>query len=142
MPESIVEQIRNEISNATFSTTTKNVGTIISIADGVAFLNGLSNVMYNEMVDFGNGIFGVALNLEEDFVGVVILGDSSSLKAGQQATATGNLLSVPVGKELLGRVVDAMGNPIDGKGSIATAEIYPVEKIAPGIMARKSVSQP
>lgn len=142
MPESIVEQIRQEIASATFSTTTKNIGTIISIADGVAFLNGLSNVMYNEMVDFGNGIFGVALNLEEDFVGVVILGDSSSLKAGQQASSTGKLLSVPVGKELLGRVVDALGNPLDGKGPVLTSEIYPVEKIAPGIMARKSVSQP
>ena len=142
MSDSIIQQIRQEIANASFSPISKNVGTIVSIADGVAILNGLSHVMYNEMIDFGKNIYGVALNLEEDFVGVVIMGDYSSLKSGDEAQATGKLLSVPVGKSLLGRVVDALGNPIDGKGPISTSEQYPVEKIAPGIMARKSVSQP
>ena len=142
MPESIIQQIRQEIAQARFSATTTNVGTIISIADGVAFVNGLSTVMYNEMIDFGNGIFGFALNLEEDFVGVVVLGDASSLKSGQQAKTTGKLLSVPVGKSLLGRVVDALGNPLDGQADIHASEQYPVEKIAPGIMSRQSVTQP
>jgi F-type H+-transporting ATPase subunit alpha len=98
--------------------------------------------MYNEMIDFGHDIFGVALNLEEDFVGVVIFGDYSRLKAGDQASATGKLLSVPVGKNLLGRVLNSLGLPIDGKGAIDAEEFYPVEKIAPGIMPRKSVNQP
>ena len=142
MSDSIIDQIRKEIFSTHLATVKKNVGQIVSIADGVAIVNGLSDVMYNEMIDFGNGVFGVALNLEEDFVGVVIFGDATTLKAGMQATSTGKLLSVPVGKALLGRVVDALGTPIDGKGQISTDEYYPVEKIAPGIMPRKSVSQP
>jgi F-type H+-transporting ATPase subunit alpha len=142
MTDSILNQIRAEILSTRLSTTKKNIGTIVSIADGIATLNGLSDVMYNEMIDFGNGLLGAALNLEEDFVGAVIFGDCSRLKAGDQASATGRLLSVPVGKNLLGRVVDALGSPIDGKGPITTEEPYPVEKIAPGIMPRKSVNQP
>ncbi|MDR0590488.1 MAG: F0F1 ATP synthase subunit alpha [Puniceicoccales bacterium] len=142
MTDPILNQIREEILSKRLSTTKKNIGTIVSIADGTAVLNGLSDAMYNEMIDFGHDIFGAALNLEEDFVGVVIFGDCSRLKAGDQATATGKLLSVPVGKNLLGRVVDALGYPIDGKGPIAAEEFYPVEKIAPGIMPRKSVNQP
>lgn len=121
---------------------TKNVGKIFSIADGVAVLNGLSEVMYNEMVDFGQGVCGVALNLEEDFVGVVIFGDGSNLKAGDQASTTGQSLSVPVGKNLLGRVIDAIGQALDGKGPVVSEEFYPIERIAPGIMPRESVSQP
>lgn len=142
MSDSIIAQIREEIFAVQPSTVKKNVGTILSVADGVAVVNGLSEVMYNEMIDFGNGIFGVALNLEEDFVGVVILGDDTALKSGMQATATGKLLSVPVGKALLGRVIDALGQPIDGYGKILTEEQYPIETIAPGIMPRKSVNQP
>ena len=139
---SIVEQIENEIASFQAGTVKSNTGKIVAIADGVAKLEGLSDVMYNEMIDFGKGVFGLALNLEEEEVGCVILGDYSRLKEGDEATTTGKLLSVPVGKGLLGRVVDAIGNPIDGKGSIETAETYPVDQIAPGIIPRKSVDQP
>ena len=98
--------------------------------------------MFNEMVEFPNDVLGVALNLEEDTVGCVILGDTSSLKEGDEAKTTGKLLSVPVGMEMLGRVVDAVGRPIDGKGKINSSEEFPVERIAPGIIPRKSVDQP
>jgi F-type H+-transporting ATPase subunit alpha len=114
----------------------------VAIADGVAKLEGLSGAMYNEMIDFGQGVFGIALNLEEDEVGCVILGDYSKLKEGDEASTTGRLLSVPVGMGLLGRVVDAIGNPIDGKGPINSSETYPVDQVAPGIIPRKSVDQP
>ena len=139
---SIVEQIEKEIANYEAGVVKKNVGRIVSIADGVAKLEGLSDVMYNEMIDFGNGVTALALNLEEDSVGCVILGDYSKLKEGDEASTTGKLLSVPVGKGLLGRVVDAIGRPVDGKGPIASDEYYPVDQIAPGIIPRKSVDQP
>ena len=139
---SIVEQIEKEIANFEAGVVRKNVGRIVSIADGVAKLEGLSEVMYNEMLDFGNGVTGLALNLEEDGVGCVILGDYSNLKEGDEASTTGKLLSVPVGKGLLGRVVDAIGRPVDGKGPIKSEKNYPVDQIAPGIIPRKSVDQP
>ena len=139
---SIVEQIEKEIANFEAGVVRKNIGRIVSIADGVAKLEGLSEVMYNEMLDFGNGVTGLALNLEEDGVGCVILGDYSNLKEGDEASTTGKLLSVPVGKGLLGRVVDAIGRPVDGKGPIKSEKNYPVDQIAPGIIPRKSVDQP
>lgn len=138
----IVEQIENEISRFESGAVKTNTGTIVTIADGVAKLQGLSGVMYNEMIDFGKGVYGLALNLEEDEVGCVILGDYSDLKEGDEASTTGKLLSVPVGKGLLGRVVDAIGNPIDGKGPVQSETTYPVDQIAPGIIPRKSVDQP
>ena len=138
----IVEQIENEIARFEAGTVKTNTGTIVTIADGVAKLQGLSGVMYNEMIDFGDGVYGLALNLEEDEVGCVILGDYANLKEGDEATTTGRLLSVPVGMGLLGRVVDAIGNPIDGKGPVQSDESYPVDQIAPGIIPRKSVDQP
>jgi F-type H+-transporting ATPase subunit alpha len=138
----IVEQIEKEIASFEAGTVKSNTGKIISIADGVAKLEGLSGVMYNEMIDFGNGVFGLALNLEEYEVGCVILGDYSKLKEGDEASTTGKLLSVPVGMGLLGRVVDAIGQPVDGKGPVDSSEIYPVDQIAPGIIPRKSVDQP
>ena len=119
-----------------------NVGTIVSLADGVASIDGLSGVMMNAMIELPGGLQGVALNLAEDTVGCVIMGDISKLKEGMEAKTTGRLLSIPVGKGLLGRVVDALGNPLDGKGPIVSSERYPVEKIAPGIIPRKSVDQP
>ena len=119
-----------------------NVGKVTMLADGVARVEGLSKVMYNEMVEFPNDVLGIALNLEEDSVGCVLLGDTSSLKEGDDAKTTGKLLSVPVGMGLLGRVVDAVGRPIDGKGPIESDEEYSVERIAPGIIPRKSVDQP
>ena len=139
---SIVEQIENEIASFQAGSVKSNTGTIVAIADGVAKLEGLSGAMYNEMIDFGQGVFGIALNLEEDEVGCVILGDYSKLKEGDEASTTGTLLSVPVGMGLLGRVVDAIGNPIDGKGPINSTETYPVDQVAPGIIPRKSVDQP
>ena len=139
---SIVEQIEKEIAQFESGAVKSNTGTIVSIADGVAKLTGLSGVMYNEMIDFGQGVYGLALNLEEDEVGCVILGDYSQLKEGDEASTTGKLLSVPVGMGLLGRVVDAIGEPVDGKGPIDSTETYPVDQIAPGIIPRKSVDQP
>ena len=138
----IVEQIEKEIASFEAGAVKSNTGKIIAIADGVAKLEGLSGVMYNEMIDFGDGVFGLALNLEEDEVGCVILGDYSKLKEGDEASTTGRLLSVPVGMGLLGRVVDAIGQPVDGKGPVDSSETYPVDQIAPGIIPRKSVDQP
>jgi F-type H+-transporting ATPase subunit alpha len=138
----VLEQIEQQIAKLSNKAVKKNTGHIRTVADGVAKIDGLSDVMYNEMVQFPGGAIGIALNLEEDEVGCVVLGDISKLKEGDEVQTTGRLLSVPVGKELLGRAVDALGNPVDGKGPIASKEAYPVEKIAPGIIVRKSVSQP
>ncbi|HQU08502.1 MAG TPA: F0F1 ATP synthase subunit alpha [Opitutales bacterium] len=139
---SVLEQIQQEIAGIEAKAIKKNVGRIVSLADGVARLDGLSEVMLSEMIEFPNGVFGIALNLEEDEVGCVLFGETSKLKEGDEAKTTGRLLSVPVGKALLGRVVDAIGMPLDGKGAIDAKEFYPVEKVAPGIIARKSVDQP
>ncbi len=138
----VIEQIEQQIAKLSSKAVKKNTGNIRTVADGVAKIEGLSDVMYNEMVQFPGGAIGIALNLEEDEVGCVVLGDVSSLKEGDEVSTTGKLLSVPVGKALLGRVVDALGRPVDGKGPIDAKEFYPVEKIAPGIIVRKSVSQP
>ena len=138
----IIEQIQQEISQLDTAVSKKNVGYITAIADGVAKVNGLSEVMYNEMLEFPGGVYGIALNLEENEVGCALMGDMAHLKEGDEVKTTGRLLSVPVGKELLGRTVDALGNPIDGKGPIGSSEFNLVEKIAPGIIPRESVSQP
>ena len=140
--DGILNQINERIEKIESLNKRENVGTIISVADGVARLNGLGNAMYNEMIEFEGGLFGIALNLGEDEVGVVLLGDATHLKEGDIGKTTGKLLSVPVGKGLLGRVVDVLGRPLDGKGDVVHAETYPVEKIAPGILPRKSVNQP
>jgi len=137
-----IDQIQKAIAGLDTRAGKSNVGTIVTLADGVASIDGLSGVMMNEMIELPGGLQGVALNLAEDTVGCVIMGDISSLKEGMEAKTTGRLLSIPVGKGLLGRVVDALGNPLDGKGPIVSNERYPVEKIAPGIIPRKSVDQP
>jgi F-type H+-transporting ATPase subunit alpha len=139
---SIIDEIKGKILELKNIPKESNVGHIESIGDGVACLSGLSKVMYNEMIAFPNDVFGIALNLEEDTVQAIILGDISNLKEGDEAKTTGRLLSVPVGKNLLGRIVDALGRPIDGKGPIAQEAYYPVEKIAPGIIQRQPVNQP
>ena len=137
-----LHQIEAQIAGAKTSVAKQNVGTVREIGDGVAKIEGLTDAMLNEMIDFGDGVVGLALNLEETEVGAVILGDYKGVREGSEARTTGKLLQVPVGKGLLGRVVDALGRPLDGKGDIDASDSYPVEKIAPGIVKRKSVSQP
>ena len=139
---SILQELEQQIAGITSSVEKSNVGTVRQVGDGVAKVEGLSGVLLNEMVDFGGGVTGMALNLEESEVGVVLLGDYSAVKEGSECRTTGKLLSVPVGEALLGRVVNALGQPIDGKGDIAAAAQYPMEKIAPGIIKRKSVTVP
>src|SRR2546430_2106249 len=138
----LLQEIEAQIAGVKKTTLKQNVGTVREIGDGVAKIEGLTNAMLNEMIDFGNGVTGLALNLEETEVGAIILGDYTSVKEGQEVRTTGKLLQVPAGKALLGRVVNALGQPVDGKGPIKTEVAYPVEKIAPGIIKRRSVSQP
>jgi F-type H+/Na+-transporting ATPase subunit alpha len=138
----LLQEIEAQISGAKTATAKQNVGTVREIGDGVAKIEGLTDTMLNEMLDFGDGITGLALNLEETEVGAVILGDYTKIREGSEVRTTGKLLQVPVGKGLLGRVVNVLGQPIDGKGPIKETAFYPVEKIAPGIIKRKSVSQP
>src|SRR4029077_19651443 len=138
----LLQEIEAQISGAKTATAKQNVGVVREIGDGVAKIEGLTDTMLNEMLDFGNGITGLALNLEETEVGAIILGDYTSVKEGQEVRTTGKLLQVPVGKGLLGRVVNTLGQPLDGKGPIHSETSYPVEKIAPGIIRRKPVSQP
>jgi len=138
----LLQEIEAQIAGAKTTTAKQNVGVIREIGDGVAKIEGLTDAMLNEMIDLGNGITALALNLEETEVGVIILGDYTQLKAGAEARTTGKLMQVPVGKGLLGRVVNVLGEPVDGKGPIKTDKTYPVEKIAPGIIRRRSVSQP
>jgi F-type H+-transporting ATPase subunit alpha len=138
----LLQEIETQIAGVKTAATRQNVGVVREIGDGVAKIEGLTDVMLNEMIDFGKGITGLALNLEETEVGAIILGDYTKVQEGDEVRTTGKLLQVPVGKALLGRVVDVLGQPIDGKGPINTDVAYPVEKIAPGIIRRKSVSQP
>jgi F-type H+-transporting ATPase subunit alpha len=138
----ILQEIEAQIAGVKTSVQKQNVGIVREISDGVAKIEGLTDAMLNEMLDFGNGVTGLALNLEETEVGAIVLGDYLSIKEGAEVKTTGKLLSVPVGKGLLGRVVDTLGRPMDGKGPIQADKFYPVEKIAPGIIKRKSVSQP
>jgi F-type H+-transporting ATPase subunit alpha len=138
----LLQEIESKISGAKTAVAKQNVGIVREIGDGVAKIEGLTDAMLNEMLDFGNGVVGLALNLEETEVGAIILGDYTSVREGQEVKTTGKLLQVPVGKGLLGRIVNALGQPIDGKGAIKSDTSYPVEKIAPGIIKRKSVSQP
>src|SRR6187401_902188 len=138
----ILQDIQSKIAGVKTATARQNVGTVREIGDGVAKIEGLTDAMLNEMLDFGNGITGLALNLEETEVGAIILGDYTKIEEGSEVKTTGKLLQVPVGKAMLGRVVNALGQPIDGKGPIQTQVAYPVEKIAPGIIRRRSVSQP
>jgi F-type H+/Na+-transporting ATPase subunit alpha len=138
----LLTEIEAEIAGAKATTAKQNEGTIREIADGVARIEGLSDAMLNEMIDLGHGITGLALNLDQNEVGVVILGDYTELSEGDEVRATGKLLQVPVGKGLLGRVVNTLGQPVDGKGPINSDVAYPVEKLAPGIIQRQPVEQP
>jgi F-type H+-transporting ATPase subunit alpha len=138
----ILQEIGSQIAGLKTAVTKSNVGIVREIGDGAAKIEGLSDVMLNEMIEFPGGVYGLALNLEETEVGCVLLGSGENIKAGDEVRTTGRLLSVPVGKSLLGRVVNALGQAIDGKGEIKGETQYPVEKLAPGIIARKSVSVP
>jgi F-type H+/Na+-transporting ATPase subunit alpha len=139
---SLLNEIEAQIADVKTTAAKQNVGVIREIGDGVAKVEGLSDVMLNEMLDFGHGITGLALNLEETEVGVIILGDYTQLQEGDEVRTTGKLLQVPVGKGLLGRVVNTLGQPVDGKGPIQSEIAYPVEKRAPGIIRREPVRQP
>jgi F-type H+/Na+-transporting ATPase subunit alpha len=141
-PSEISELIKQRIASLDTTAEARNEGTIVSVSDGIVRIHGLADVMYGEMIEFQNGVFGMALNLEQDSVGAVVLGEYLGLAEGQKVKCTGKVLEVPVGPELLGRVVDALGNPIDGKGPLNTKLTDVVEKVAPGVIARKSVDQP
>ncbi|MDF1825486.1 MAG: F0F1 ATP synthase subunit alpha [Verrucomicrobiales bacterium] len=138
----ILQELESEIASLKTSVSKSNVGIVREIGDGVAKVEGLSDVMLNEKLEFPGGLYGLALNLEETEVGCILLGEGLNVKEGDEVKSTGELLSVPVGKGLLGRVVNALGQPLDGKGDIDSTETYPVEKIAPGIIPRQSVSVP
>ena len=142
MQDTIVEDLKKRIENFSVDTKTEKTGTVIEIGDGIARIFGLSDVASSEMLEFPNGIMGIALNLEEDNVGAIILGDYHSIKEGDVVKSTGRLLSVPIGKELIGRVVNPLGEPLDGKGPIKTDKFGLVEKIAPGVITRESVNSP
>ena len=141
-PSEISEIIKQRIDSLDVSAQSKNEGTIVSVSDGIIRINGLADVMYGEMIEFDGGVYGMALNLERDSVGAVVLGDYLGLKEGQTCRCTGRILEVPVGPELEGRVVDALGKPIDGKGPVEAKMTDAIEKVAPGVIARKSVDEP
>ncbi len=140
-PSEISALIKQRIGDLDTSATAKNEGTIVMVSDGIVRIHGLADAMYGEMIEFDGGLYGMALNLEQDSVGVVVLGNYLSLQEGQKARCTGRVLEVPVGPELLGRVVDALGNPIDGKGPIDAKLTDAVEKVAPGVIWRHPVGR-
>ena len=141
-PSEISEIIKQRIERLDVSAEARNEGTIVSVSDGIVRIHGLADVQNGEMIEFPDNLFGLALNLDRDSVGAVVLGDYKTLKEGQTARCTGRILEVPTGPELLGRVVDSLGRPIDGKGPVNASSFSPVEKVAPGVIARQHVDQP
>ena len=141
-PSEISSVLKEKIAGLDLSAERKNEGIIVSVSDGIVRIHGMGDVMYGELIEFENGILGLALNLEQDSVGAVVLGDYLDLVEGQKVVCTGKILEVPVGESLLGRVVDAIGVPIDGKGEIKAESSSPVEVVAPGVIARQGVDQP
>jgi len=142
MTNHIIDILKKEIENFKAEMKVEKVGKVMEIFDGIAKVSGLSDIKSSEMVLFANGVMGVALNLEDDAVGVIILGDFSKIKEGDEVSATGRILEIPVSDAILGRVVNALGAPIDGKGAIKASKTYPIEKVAPGVITRLSVSEP
>ena len=140
--EDIVSIIKRQIEEYGDRLTMTEVGTVVESGDGIARVQGLSDVGYNELLEFADGTMGLALNLEEDTVGVAIMGDSTHIKEGDQVKATGEIIRVSVGEGLLGRVVDPLGRPLDGKGPIQVEKMRPVERIAPNVVVRQSVRAP
>src|SRR3954452_18873113 len=141
-PAEISELIKSRIEGLAATADIRNQGTVISVTDGICRIHGLADVMAGEMLEFPGNTFGLALNLERDSVGAVVLGAYEHITEGDIVKTTGRILEVPVGPELIGRVVDALGNPIDGKGPINAKKTDAIEKIAPGVIWRKSVSEP
>jgi len=141
-PSEISELIKKRIEGFEATSEARSEGTLVSLTDGICRIHGLADVMQGEMVDFGNNLYGLALNLERDSVGAVVLGDYKTVSEGDKVKCTGRILEVPVGEALLGRVLDSLGSPIDGKGPIESPLSSPIEKIAPGVIERKSVDQP
>ena len=141
-PTEISNLIKQKIDGFETTVEARTEGNIVSLTDGIVRIHGLDGVMYGEMIRFSDNLYGMALNLERDSVGAVVLGEYRTLKEGDSCQCTGRILEVPVGPELEGRVVDALGNPLDGKGAIDAAQTAPVEKVAPGVIARQSVSEP
>ena len=141
-PEEISQLIKAQIKNYQSKLELKDIGTVVTVGDGIARVYGLDNCMSGELLDFGGGVSGMALNLEEDFVGAVLLGSDENIKEGDTVRRTGQIVSVPVGEALLGRVVNPLGQPIDGRGPVLTEETRPIESPAPGIIQRKKVSRP
>src|SRR5204863_8958257 len=140
--EEISKIIRDQIGSYAVDVDVAEVGTIMSIGDGIARVHGVEKTMAGEMLEFPHGIFGIALNLEEDSVGTVLLGDYSEIREGDTVKRTGRIISVPVGEELVGRVVNALGQPIDGKGPIVSKESREIERLAPGVVDRSPVKEP
>ncbi|KKQ66449.1 MAG: ATP synthase subunit alpha [Candidatus Daviesbacteria bacterium GW2011_GWA2_38_24] len=138
----LITTIERQIKDVELKTSAQNIGVVVEVGDGIARIEGLSDVQSSELIKFSCGVYGIALNLEQYSVGAVIFGDYTKVKQGMEVTTTGEILSVPVGEELLGRVVDALGNPIDGKGPIKSKLKYPVERVAPGVITRQSVNTP
>lgn len=141
-PSEISELIKKRITDLDASSEARNEGTVVSVSDGILKIHGLADVMYGEMIEFDGGVYGMALNLEQDSVGAVVLGDYLGITEGQKARCTGRILEVPIGTGLLGRVVNSLGEPIDGKGPIEYSQTSPVEKVAPGVIERQSVDEP
>ena len=141
-PSEISEVIKKRIESLDVTSQAQNEGTVVSVSDGIVRIHGLADAMYGEMIEFEGGVYGLAMNLERDSVGAVVLGEYKNLAEGQTAKCTGRILEVPTGEALLGRVVDTLGNPIDGKGPIETTTTAPVERVAPGVIARQGVDQP
>jgi F-type H+-transporting ATPase subunit alpha len=140
--EEISKIIRDQIGNYSVDVDVTEVGTVISCGDGIARIHGVERAMAGEMLEFPNGLFGIALNLEEESVGAVLLGEAQNIKEGDTVKRTGRIISVPVGEEVIGRVVNALGQPIDGKGPIASKQFLPIERIAPGVVDRSPVKEP
>ncbi|MFA7315137.1 MAG: F0F1 ATP synthase subunit alpha [Candidatus Magasanikbacteria bacterium] len=138
----VIEELKKHISAFQKTVEVEEIGTVIEVGDGIARMNGLTKCQSQEMLEFPGGVMGVALNLEEETVGAMILGEYEKIKEGDTVKRTGRILSVPVGEQVMGRVLNALGQPIDGKGEVNTKEFYPVEKVAPGVMSRQPVSEP
>src|SRR5579864_5543675 len=140
--DEITTLLRQEIENYERAIDVSETGSVISVGDGIARIHGLEKVMAGELIEFPHGVSGIAMNLEEDQVGSVLLGDYTEIKEGDEVKRTGRIMSVPVGEGMIGRVVNALGEPIDGKGPVPSKQFNPIERLAPGVVARQGVKEP